>query len=151
MAAGRRPRANSSAGRTSRTVTIPSRARDQLAAGDRLQAVALGEVAAQDAVDLGGFALGNPAQRRHEPDDALIRQPVVDELAVTAVRDQPGSSELLEVLRGIADAEAGALGERLDAALALSEMLEQPEPVRALEASRHQCQLLEKRVLRTRR
>ena len=73
----------------------------------------------------------------------------MDELAVAAVRDQAGPPELLQVLRGVGDGEASALRQRLDAALALGEVLEQLEPVRVSEAPRHQRQLLEQRVLRT--
>ena len=88
------------------------------------------------------------AERSHEADDALIRQAVVDELAFAAVGDEAGTPELLEMLRGVADAEAGALGQRLDAALALSEMLEQLEPMRVSKAPRHQRQLFEQAMLR---
>ena len=42
------------------------------------------------------------------------------------------------MLRGVGDAEANALRQRLDAPLALGEMLEQLEPVRVSEAPRHQ-------------
>jgi len=44
-------------------------------------------------------------------------------------RYQPGSAQVLQVLRSIGDGEPGAFGQRLHAALALGDELEQFEPV----------------------
>ena len=69
--------------------------------------------------------------------------------AFEQVRDQPGPAKLLEVLRGVGDAEARTLREILDAALALREVLEQLQPAGAAQAPSHERELLEQSVLGT--
>src|SRR5437660_12398791 len=55
----------------------------------------------------------------------------MDEEALLAALDQASLAQRLQMLRGVGQREPDLVGERLDAALALGEQLEQLEPVRA--------------------
>ena len=63
--------------------------------------------------------------------------------------DEAGAPELLEVLRGVGDRQPDPLGQRLDAALALRQMLEQLEPVGMPQRPGDPGELGEDRLLRT--
>ena len=61
--------------------------------------------------------------------DGVIREAVEHELGLPPRRDEPGAAQVLQVLRGVGDREARALGEHLHAALALGDQLQQLEAV----------------------
>ena len=128
-----------------------ARSLQKLFARHRLQAVALVEIAAHHALDLGHVALGDPAQRRQQFENGVVGQPVVDELSVAPVCHQAGAPHLLEMLRGVGDRQAGAIRQHLDAALALRQLLQQLEPMGMPERFRDGGKLGEQRQLRTAR
>ncbi len=59
----------------------------------------------------------------------MIGKTIIDELTVAARGHQPGTPQLLEMLRGIGNRQAGPLRQRFDATLALGDMLKQIQPM----------------------
>ena len=108
MAPGRWPRANSSSGRTSSTVTTPSSSRSHQLAGAR-QARGRRDCRSSCAPRARPrpIVFGDAPQRREEIQHGIVGQPIEDELAVTPRRDQPGAPHVLQVLRGVGDRQLG--------------------------------------------
>ena len=76
-------------------------------------------------------ALADAAESTEQPDYRVVaRQLIIDALAVAAALDERGAAEKLQVSRCIGEGEARTGRQILDAALALSEMFEQFEPMR---------------------
>ena len=69
------------------------------------------------------------AQQRHDVPLDLIGQAIDDALALAPARHQTGHAQLLQVFRRIGEAEARALGEGLDIARPLGQLLDQFDPV----------------------
>ena len=101
------------------------------------QVVARVKVAAQDALDLADVALGHLVHRRKHGQHRVVRQAVEHELGLPPCCDQPRTPQVLQMLRGVGDREPGAFGQRLHAALALSDELEQLEAVLVGDRLRH--------------
>ena len=104
---------------------------EQLIARNRLELVASPEIACHDARDFSAVALADAAESAEQPDYRVVAgQPIIDALAVAAALDERGAAQKLQVSRCIGEGEARTGREILDAALALSEMFEQFEPMR---------------------
>ena len=104
---------------------------EQLIARNRLELVASPEIACHHARDFGAVALADPAESAEQRDYRIVAgQPIEDPLAVAAALDECGAAEKLQVSRCIGEGEARTGRQILDAALALSEMFEQFEPMR---------------------
>ena len=108
----------------------------QLGPRDRLERVAICKVAAHDPLDLGRLCLGDAPQRRDEIQHGIVGQPIEDELAVTPRRDQPAAPHVLQVLRGVGHGQLQPVGQHLDAALALRQLLQK---LKAMGMSRGLC------------
>src|SRR5439155_15147140 len=104
---------------------------DKLVHPHRLCAAAVAEVIAHQPLQLGEPALGHAAQRPAQLEDRRVGEPIADKEALLAALDQPSLAQRLQMLRGIGQRDPDLVGERLGAALALGEQLEQLEPVRA--------------------
>ena len=131
-------------------MTVPARSRSaQFLARNRLQAVAIVEIAAHDPLDLRHVALGDPAQSSEQIENPVIGKPVIDELAVAPCAHHARAPHVLKMLRGVGDREAGLLREDLDAALALGELLQQFETMSMPESFRDGGELREQRLFRT--
>jgi len=89
------------------------------------------------------------AQRCQQVEDGVIGESIVNEFARAPVRHKAGASHVLEMLRGIGNRQARALRQNLDAALALSKLLQQLKAVLMPERFRDNGELGEQRVLRT--
>src|SRR5712691_6205842 len=99
-------------------------------ARNRLEAVTIIEIAADHPIHLGNVLLGNPAQRRQEIEHGLVGERVEDELALAPSDHDPHAPHLLQVLRRVGDRQAGSLRQDLDVPLALSQLLQELEPMR---------------------
>lgn len=102
---------------------------NKLGSCNGLHIVPFMEISLQDPVDFGEVAFADLEQRLHQPKDAFIGEPVEDELAVTARRGQPGTFQLLQMLRSVGDRKANPLRQRLDATFALTQMFKHFQPV----------------------
>ena len=87
------------------------------------------EVAAQDALDLTKVALGHFVHPRQHSQDGVVRQAVEHELGLPPRRDEAGTPQVLQMLRGVGDRKPRTLRQRLHAALALGDELQQLEAV----------------------
>lgn len=119
----------------------------QLLARDRFETVPLGIIAAADAIHLRQVSLGLLAQCGQKADHPVISQPVQDELALAAVRNEPGAAKLLQMLGRIGEGKADAVRQRLDAPLALPKMLQKLQPVRVADRASHSGELGKDRLL----
>src|SRR5437867_13270185 len=72
---------------------------------------------------------------------------VVDEFSFSPSGDDAGSSHLLQMLGGIGGREAGLIRQRLDAAFALREQLQQLEAMRMCDRLGHGRELDEQRLM----
>jgi hypothetical protein len=90
---------------------------------------------------------GNLAQSAEQDHDRVVGEAVEDALAIAARRGETRAPELLQVLRGVGDGDPRLRGERVDAALALRELLDQLEPVSVAERLRDRGQLGEDTAL----
>lgn len=99
----------------------------KLGARHRLQRIAIGEVAAHDPFDLGRLRLGDTPQSRGQVQHGIVGQTVEDELAVTPRGNQPAAPHVPPVLRRVCDGQLQPVGQHLDAALALRQLLQQLE------------------------
>ncbi len=120
----------------------------KLIAGNGFKAVAVVEVCTDHAFDFGTVALRNSPERCQQIKNGLVGQSVEDELAVTPCGDDPGASHLLQMLRRVGDRQSGPFCEQLNAALALSQLLHQLEPVRVRQALGNSRKLNEQGALR---
>ena len=104
---------------------------EQLIARNRLELVASPEIACHHTRDLGAVALADAAESAEQPDYRVVAgQPIIDALAVAAALDERGAAEKLQVSGCIGEGEARTGRQMIDAALALSEMFKQFEPMR---------------------
>ncbi|MNT30019.1 hypothetical protein D3C72_1657900 [compost metagenome] len=103
----------------------------QLFTRNRLKAVWPILTIGDEATDLGTIVLGVLAQGREQADHRTGSQPIKHALAVPPGLDKAGASQLLQMLRGVGDAEAGQLGEALHRAFALGDVLEQKQALGA--------------------
>ena len=146
MAPGRCPRANSSCGLTSSTVTTCPEPVDQLRTRDRLQGITIVEVTANDALDLGRLRLGDAPQGGDQIQDRVART-VGRTLVANAPRgNEPAATHALEMLGGVGDGQPEAIGQHLDAALALGQLLQEFQTMRMSRGLRHRGELAEQNV-----
>src|SRR5215472_2046690 len=104
---------------------------EQLTAGYRLELVASAEIPRDHARDFGAVALANAAKGSEQTHHHLVAgETIIHALAVAAAFYKRGAAEKLQMAGLIGESEARPGRQILDAALALSEMLEQFEPVR---------------------
>ena len=121
----------------------------ELLAGDRLQSVELVEIVPDNTVDLGNVAFGDPSQRSKNIENAVVGQCVIDELSLTPRRQQSRTSQMLQVLGGVRDRQAGSARQNLHRALTLRKLFQQFEPMRMAEGFRDRGELGEQRLFRT--
>src|SRR5579871_1014608 len=109
----------------------------QFVAGHRFELIAGTEIGRHDARNLRAVALSDPRKSGEQPDHRLLaREPVIDPLAIAAPLDQCRAPQQLQMPRRISEGEACARREILDAALALSKLLEELEAMRMAECLR---------------
>ena len=104
---------------------------EQLITRYRLKLVASAEIARHNTCDFGAVALADAAKGGDQTDDHLVAgEAIVDALAVATALYKLRTAEKLQMSGGIGNGEVGSGRQILDAALALSEMFEQLEPMR---------------------
>ena len=98
---------------------------------DRFELVASPEIARRHARDFGAVALADAAQSGEQTHHHFVaNEAIVNALAGTAALDKRSAAEKLQMSGCVGKGEARAGRQLLDAALALSEMFEQFEPMR---------------------
>jgi hypothetical protein len=76
-------------------------------------------------------------KQRHDVCFSLVSQAINHAFAVALRADQPGTAQLLEVLRGVRHGEADPLGQRFNAARTLRQLLNQLHAVLVAERFGH--------------
>ena len=102
----------------------------QLVARDGLERAPSLEVLARHALDFGEPRPGQRSQRDEEVCDLLVREPVLHIEALLPGVDQACGAQDLQVLRRVADRDAGEAGQHLDGAWPLGKQVEQLQPLR---------------------
>jgi hypothetical protein len=113
----------------------------QFLSGYRLEFIARGEIAAHDPIDLGTVSFGHVPKHRQQGKNGIVGETVEHELAVPPRRDKPRPPKVLQVLRGVGDGQANPLRQRLDAPLALGQMLQDLKTMGVPEGARDGCEL----------
>ena len=121
----------------------------KLLARNRLQIIAVVEIAAHEPLDFGQIALGDLAQRCQQVEDSVIGKPIINEFAVAPGCHKAGAPHVLEMLRGIGNRQTCALRQNLDAALALGDLFQQLKAMGMPERFRNNGELGEQRLFRT--
>ena len=119
----------------------------KLPARDGFKTVACVEIAAHHLRDLGRTAFGDAPERGQQFENCIVCKAIEHELAFAPDSKQSCAAHLLQVLRGIGDRQFGAIGEDLDAPLALRKLLKKSKPVRVRRRLRHGCELNEQSLL----
>ena len=96
----------------------------QVPARDRLQAVASIESSCARRARPRPRCARRPPQRRQQVENGIVGQPIETNFPSRRWH-QPGAPHVLQVLRGVGDRQAGAVGQNLDAAFALRQLLQQ--------------------------
>jgi len=113
------------------------------------QAVALLKIAAHDALDFRNVLLRDLSERPQELEYGVIGKLVMHKFSAPCRRHEPRTPQLLEVLGGVGDRQAGSLRQDLDAPLALSQQLEELKAVGMRERLCHSGKLGEQRLFGT--
>jgi hypothetical protein len=121
----------------------------KLLARDWFQFIAFVEIAADNALNFGNVALCNPTQRRENVKNTIVGEGVIDELALTPRSHQANAPHVLEMLRSISNRQAGSIGKNFDAALALSELLQQLKAMGMPQRFRDSSELSKQSLFRT--
>lgn len=118
----------------------------QLVPRHRLQAVPSPIVLLYHPTDFGHVVFGHPPQGADQADDIRIGEGVDHLRADLPALDQAAPAQLLEMLGGVPDRQAGSLRQPLHAAIALSKDIEQLEAMTAAERSGDQRELFERQA-----